>query len=143
MDYVIVDKNTPTEAYNIYSSCMKAINAMFDLSCERGGQGSLEIMKFDDFCERRKKIFLGEPIREITFDQWEEALECLPPMKWHTDEHGVNKFLLVEFYSGSFTNQYAKLGDRYFTKMVDASDESTWISKEMIDEHISNARSTV
>lgn len=135
--HVIVDKNKPTEAYNVYHCKDAAEDALIKLICDEQGDRDFEVVLFDDFCERRKKIFLGEPIQEITFDEWEEALECLPPMRWHTDKHGVNKFLLVEFYSGSFTSQYAKLGDRYFTKMVDASDESTWISKEMIDEAVS------
>ena len=58
-----------------------------------------------------------------------EALECLPPLKWHR-ENGVERFLMSEFYSGSLTHQYARIGDLCGCRLVDATDRTTWITRD-------------
>ena len=78
---------------------------------------------------------MSQPVFEITKEQWWDALEVLPPMAWHTADE-VERFLMSEFTTGSFTNQYARLGERYFVKTVNARDKSSWIDRKMIEKFL-------
>lgn len=59
-----------------------------------------------------------EPV-EITEEQFNYALEVLPPMRWGS-WLGVESFRMREFYSGNMTNIYAKLGGKFWTFCDDA-----------------------
>lgn len=71
--------------------------------CEVGLMGVDELNRLTD------EVFRTEP-EQITVEQWIEALECLPPMKWGSIL-GVESFRCSEFYSGSITAIYARVGD--------------------------------
>lgn len=96
-----------------------------------------KVMTWEEFKQNRRDIILSDPIKEITEDEWMEALECLPPYKWEQVD-GVNRFMMSEFYTAGFTEMYARYNGKHYSKMVDSTDDSTWISKEMIDEHSRN-----
>jgi hypothetical protein len=84
-------------------------------------------MTWETFYQAQKEYYLsGEP-KEITAEIFEDMLDVLPPLKWGTID-GVEMFLMSEFYTGTYTSQYARKGDKYYTKMVDAFDKSTWIN---------------
>lgn len=87
------------------------------------------VMLFEEFQAMEKsKLISGEP-EEITADKFNEMLDILPPLKWCTID-GVEMFCISEMYTGTYTNQYAhdKSSGKYYTKMVDACDKSTWIN---------------
>lgn len=87
------------------------------------------VMSFDEFKAMEKSHLLsGEP-EEITADRFNEMLDVLPPLKWCTID-GVEMFCISEMYTGTYTNQYAhdKLNRKYYTKLVDVCDMSTWIN---------------
>lgn len=82
--------------------------------------------------ERKKRVMGNAKLEEINHDAWTTALEVLPPENWHTDAYGVNKFLLSEYFCDTFTRQYAAYKKRYFTRMVDATDPETYITRDQI-----------
>ena len=51
--------------------------------------------------------------KEITADEWQDALEVLPPEKWQTVA-GVEIFRMMERLTGNITAHFARIGDRYF-----------------------------
>lgn len=61
------------------------------------------------------------PLREITAERWDEKLNCLPPMQWHTGD-GVNRFLISEAMTDDIYAQYGRVSIhgkmRYFEKFV-------------------------
>ena len=89
------------------------------------------VMTWEEFDQYEKENYLkGEP-KEISEEQYEDALNVLPPLKWCTI-NGVEEFLMSEFYTSSYTNQYAKKGSKYYVKMVDAQDKKTWLHNLLI-----------
>ena len=84
------------------------------------------IMRFDEYMVGKRKHMLSGEIKEVVSDIWYEQLNVLPPLKWCTRD-GVEMFCMSEMYDGTYTTQYAKYNGKYYSKMVDVMDESTWI----------------
>lgn len=87
-----------------------------------------QVMTWDEFENGRKKFLLSGDIKEITKEEYENALNILPPLKW-CEIDGVEMFCMSEMYTSTFTTQYAKIGNKYYCKMVDVSDKGTWLYK--------------
>jgi hypothetical protein len=91
-------------------------------------------MTWEEFYKAQRAFYLGDPPAEITEERFHYALEVLPPMRYRCRE-GFTSFLMSEFHSGPYTHQYvaiAKDGNtRYFSKLVDATDERTWMTAEV------------
>lgn len=85
-----------------------------------------QVMTWNEFQEGQKKHLLSDDLKEITEKEWEEMLNVLPPYKWCTIA-GVNMFCMSEMYTGTYTTQYARCNGKYYCKMVDSADQSTWI----------------
>ncbi len=98
----------------------------FTAYLEQAEQATYQIMTLKQHEDLQRSYLLDTPLEEITEERWHEMLEVSPPLKWVTRD-GVNEFLLSEFYTGNYTNQYARCNGKYYTKMVNAYDESTWI----------------
>ena len=128
--------NSAPTLFNVYPSREQAVEA---LASPSGGityyrtepNTVLEVMSWGEYFKMERNFWLTAPPREIDEDAWDEALNCLPPMQWERVD-GVERFLMSEFTTGSFTSQYAKYRSRYFTKTVDVRSEETWISAEML-----------
>jgi hypothetical protein len=80
--------------------------------------------------EAAKRALYLTPEQEITEERYMEMLEVLPPMAYHGGP-GFESFLMCEYTSVPYTEQYARRGDKYFVKMVDATDKSTWMKAEV------------
>ena len=89
-----------------------------------------KVMSWDEFEQAQKTAILSMPLREITAEEWEEMLNVLPPKAWVT-YNGVEMFCMSEFYTGSFTTQYAydHRSGKYYSKLVDYCDRKTWIDE--------------
>jgi hypothetical protein len=87
------------------------------------------------------KRLLAMPLREITADRWDEKLNCLPPMQWHTGD-GVNRFLISEAMTGDIYTQYARVHIhgkmRYFEKHVryGQAGNETYITFQKCIQHV-------
>lgn len=63
-------------------------------------------MTYGDFLNAQRERLLSDPMQEITEQQFDDALNVLPPLAWHT-RHNVEEFCSREFETGSYTMQYA------------------------------------
>jgi hypothetical protein len=58
-------------------------------------------------------------------------LETVSPRYFET--HGeIESFVMGEYWSKPYTNQYASCDGRYFVRTIDASDQTTWITRDEI-----------
>lgn len=88
-----------------------------------------EIMLYSEFEKFKRDNILSEPLKEITENKYNEMLNVLPPLHYIT-RNGITMFCMCEMYTESYTNQYAydSKNNKYYTKLVDSKDESTWIN---------------
>ena len=85
-----------------------------------------KVTTFEEFEKLEREYYLNKPLKEISEEEYNYALNVLPPLKWCTI-NGVEEFLMSEFYTGVYTTQYARYNNKYYCKMVDAYDKTTWI----------------
>lgn len=90
-------------------------------------------MSVAQFKALERTSILGNPLEEITEECFDEMLNVLPPL-CYTEHHGVVMFCMSEFYTGSYTMQYAKEKQtgKYYRKLVDFKDKSTWICEQLM-----------
>lgn len=97
-------------------------------SCKKKYENAkYEMMTFDEFLKRQKVSMIGE-VAEVTEQDFYEAFNVLPPLKW-CRKHNMEMFCICEMYTGTYTNQYAYslVTGKYYSAMVDVTDEKTWI----------------
>lgn len=88
-------------------------------------------MTYADYEARDAAETLARPFKEITAERFDEMLNVLPPMAWQ--RHGSwERFLMCEFEHGTFTTQFLRVGDRHFEKVVNARDQSTWLTPQAV-----------
>jgi len=80
---------------------------------------------------KAEREFYLQPEVEIPREKYWEMLEVLPPMAWR-QSFRFESFNMSEHETGPYTRQYARRGDegdgaRYFMKMVDVTDKTTWM----------------
>nr|WP_024835445.1 hypothetical protein [Clostridium sp. 12(A)] len=105
-----------------------------DYPCERFDQYLKEafnkeyrVMTWSEFEQLQRDSYINQPLEETTEECYENALNVLPPLKWCAID-GVEMFCMSEMYTGTYTNQYARYKGKYYTKMVDIMDKTTWIN---------------
>ena len=96
-----------------------------DLNAKRKtGSPSFRIMPLEDAVplmeEAQRTKYCGD-WKEITEEEWEAALDVLPPEKWET-LRGVNIFRMCEYLTGNITAHYAKLRGKFFTRNCSTSE---------------------
>lgn len=80
------------------------------------------VMPFKLAYERQHRVDearLCLPWLEITEDQWDEALNVLPPENWQ-QTRGLNCFRMCEYMTGNFTGHYIRIFGRHFTAIREA-----------------------
>lgn len=88
------------------------------------------VMTWDEFQAGQKKHLCSGAPQEISKETYNEMLNVLPPLAWCT-KGNCEMFCMREMYTGTITNQYAYnlVDGKYYTKMVDVTDEETWIHR--------------
>lgn len=88
---------------------------------------------------QREAMMISEP-EQITEEQFNEALECLPPEGWVRNKH-TESFKMCEYYSGRITSIYARFADTYWTfkdiggkTHVDIMDKVSKVAVKFIDQ---------
>lgn len=91
-----------------------------------------EMMTFDEYLLRQKKAMVSGEVKEVTKEDFYEALNCLPPLKWCTKSN-IEMFCIREMYTGTYTTQYGfnLVDGKYYSTMVDVTDETTWIHNRL------------
>lgn len=93
-------------------------------------QAGFQVMETDKFQKIERERILSGKLKQVTEHEYEDAFDVLPPLYWCT-VNGVEMFCMSERYLGTYTTQYAhdhRTG-KYYCKMVDSEDTSTWIHK--------------
>ena len=112
---------------NSYKELLKKYNnPIYKNSLKEYQEAEYKIMTYDEFIILEKKFYTDREVTEITKEEYEEALNVLPPILPCTI-NGGDMFCMSEFYTSTFTEQYAKKGSKYYCKMVDVKDKNTWI----------------
>jgi hypothetical protein len=89
-------------------------------------------MTYQAYKGAERQFYLSRPLEEISEKRFNEMFEVLPP-KAVRNADGVFSFLMSERWSGPYTSQYAAFNGKHFTRQVDASDPSTWITWDEIN----------
>jgi hypothetical protein len=95
-------------------------------------QRPYEPMTYQDYKAAEHQFYLSRPLKEISEERFNEAYEVLPPMAVRNAD-GVFSFLMIEHWSGPYTSQYAAFNGKHFTRLVDATDPSSWITRDEIN----------
>lgn len=98
----------------------------FKTYLDKAKKKNYRVMTWEEFQQGQREYLLSDNLVEVTEEQWNEALNVLPPSKW-CEISGVEMFCMSERYTGTYTTQYAKCNGKYYSKMVDCLDKSTWI----------------
>ena len=138
MDYVLASINPPS-VWAFFPTAEAAAakaddaNAYNQRIVEQQGAPAMhyEAMTYEAYKAAERREYLSRPLREITEDKYHEALDALPPEKYQ-HSGGMERFLMSEHWSGPYTEQYVAYQGRHFTRMVDATDRSTWITVQDI-----------
>ncbi len=126
--FVIVGYDSPTAPpyiWSFYITYQDAEAALPHVSTQY--KAGVKIIAYKDFEALQRPYYITGEIVEITKEQWWDKLEVLPPEAW---ERGVvfERFRMSEYLTGYYTRQYARLGERYFTAVIDVRDKSTWLT---------------
>lgn len=89
-----------------------------------------EMMTFNEYLSRQKKAMVSGEVKEVTEEDYNNALNCLPPLKW-CQRDGFEMFCMREMYTGTYTTQYAEKNGKFYSAMVDITDENTWIHNRL------------
>lgn len=73
----------------------------------------LVVIPFADAWQRHENAAKSEP-SEITQEQWDYALNVLPPVSWRNDG-SAESFKISERLTGAITAIYVRLNERHFT----------------------------
>ena len=87
-------------------------------------------MDFGEFINSQKDPLISAEVSEITKAEFYEMLHISPPVRLCMID-GVQMFCVSEIYDGSYSNQYAKIGNKYYTATVDVYEQDTWIHKRL------------
>lgn len=72
----------------------------------------VQLVEMDDAIAQSQEA-VRLPVSEITQEQFDDALGCMPPQQWHHSD-GAESFKCCEHYSGNITSIYARVGVRFF-----------------------------
>ena len=81
---------------------------------------TVRIIKKEDYRKEADRVILTEP-KEISEDVYYEMLEILPPLCYTG-----NGFLMSEFQTGSYTDQFFRRDGKFYMAVVDYRRKETW-----------------
>ena len=91
-----------------------------------------------------RRHYLDRPVEEIGESEFANALDRIAAQGVEIASFGgVVQATETEPEYGTFCRQYAKLGGRFWSKIVDASDRKTWLKSLWVDRPSVFARETV
>ena len=90
------------------------------------------IVPIEDFYAAERKKMLADPLKRITEEQYWDALEVLPPLRYERLDGGCERFCMREFYTNTYTTQYFHSKEGWFCRMVDFADQATWITHDEV-----------
>lgn len=127
----VVDTKTlwPWDYYDDQDIANLKCSELNDKKVLKMEEPTYQVMIYDQFKQLEYKRYITGEVEKITEEEFDEALNVLPPLRWKRDGH-IETFCMSEFAINTFTNQYGHFGDQYVKKMIDCSDPSTEIMLE-------------
>ena len=80
-----------------------------------------EIESDEEYKKLERETYIKAP-KEISKDLYFEMFGCLPPCY----KEGVKGFYMSEMLHGSYTHNFYKDGNKYFVKVINLKDKTTW-----------------
>ena len=90
------------------------------------------IVRIEDFYAAERKKMLADPLKRITEKQYWDALEVLPPLHHERLADGCERFCMREFFTSTYTTQYYHSREGWFCRVVDYTDQTTWITQDEV-----------
>ncbi len=98
--------------------------------CEAVLKSGFEAITWKEYVKRQREKWLSKEPKEITREDYDEALNVLPPKKWIQNER-YSMFFIGECTTMTYYGQYLydKKTGKYYTALTDICDRSTWLDK--------------
>ena len=96
---------------------LKCLYSGMDLATLKQEYPNGEIMDLDQACDMIEEALAttySKPWIEISKEDWWDALECLPPLRWQKIQ-GVEFFQMSEMMHSHYTAHYARINGKYYT----------------------------
>ena len=105
------------KTYGLYSG-----KTLDELALDTGAD--IQVIDHEAFATLQDNSYITDP-KPITAERYDEALNCLPPVRWGT-YRGIESFRLSELYCGNVTSIFARKGDQFweFRDRIDISSEA-------------------
>ena len=93
-------------------------------------QSGFRSVTWEEYCKLQREKWLSKEPKEITREEYDEALNVLPPKCWIQNER-YSMFFIGECTTMTFYGQYIydKVSGKYYTALTDICDKSTWLDK--------------
>lgn len=131
--FVIIER-TRKRLPNVFAfSDGSDIFELLDEALKLHPEKTYEAISFKKYLKRERQHYIGnnKKFKRISKKRYWEMLEVLPPERY-TEIGGVTEFCMCEHYSGNYTTQYAHYEGKYYEKMVDVYDKSTWLHNNLL-----------
>lgn len=91
-----------------------------------------QLMAYDEYLRLMRKKYIDDAIiKEVTEEDFNNALDILPPLHWCKID-GIEMFCMLEATWGTYTTQYAHTPNgKYYCTTVDSMDKNTWINNRI------------
>ena len=98
--------------------------------CKNVLAAGFEAITFDEYEKRQREKWLSKEPKEITREEYDYALNVLPPKEWIQNDR-YSMFFIGECTTMTFYGQYLydKVSGKYFYALTDICDRSTWLDK--------------
>lgn len=98
--------------------------------CKNILKAGFKAVTWEEYEKLQREKWLSKEPREITEEEYEYALNVLPPKGWiHNERYSM--FFIGECTTMTFYGQYLydKANGKYYYAMADICDKSTWLNK--------------
>lgn len=98
--------------------------------CESVLKAGFEAITWEEYVKRQREKWLSKEPKEITREEYDYALNVLPPKVWIQNER-YSMFFIGECTTMTYYGQYLydKVAGKYYTALTDMYDKSTWLDK--------------
>ena len=98
--------------------------------CESVLKAGFEAITWEEYVKRQREKWLSKEPKEITREEYDCALNVLPPKVWIQNER-YSMFFIGECTTMTYYGQYLydKVSGKYYTALTDMYDKSTWLDK--------------
>lgn len=98
--------------------------------CQNVLNAGFKAVDWEEYQKLQREKWLSKEPKEITREDYDYALNVLPPKKWIQNER-FSMFFIGECTTMTFYGQYLydKVSGKYYTALTDICDESTWLDK--------------